>query len=72
MPTLVILLVLLVVALWYFLTGATSTSLPGVPAVGAGNGVALIVSATLKLIFGLYFLFVALKFIGAYVGIAIW
>ena len=43
LPTLVILLVLLVVALWYFLTGATSTSLSGVPAVGAGNGVALIV-----------------------------
>jgi len=43
LPTLVILLVVLVVALWYFLTGATSTSLPGVPTVGVGNGIALII-----------------------------
>ena len=43
LTTLVILLVILVVALWYFLTGAASTSLPGVPAVDAGNGIVLIV-----------------------------
>jgi len=43
--------------------------------VGAQVGAAVIKRfkpATLKLIFGLYFLYVALKFIGAYFGVAIW
>ena len=43
--------------------------------VGAQVGAAIIKRfrpATLKLIFGLYFLYVALKFIGAYFGVAIW
>ncbi|MGQ9676477.1 MAG: sulfite exporter TauE/SafE family protein [Chloroflexota bacterium] len=43
--------------------------------VGAQVGAAVIKRfkpATLKLIFGLYFLYVAIKFVGAYFGIAIW
>lgn len=43
--------------------------------IGAQVGAAIIKRikpATLKLIFGIYFLYVAVKFITAYFGIAIW
>ena len=49
--------------------------LAGGTVVGAQVGAAIIKRfkpATLKLLFGLYFLYVAAKFVGAYFGIAIW
>lgn len=49
--------------------------LGGGAVVGAQVGAAIIKRfkpATLKLLFGLYFLYVAVKFVGAYFGIAIW
>ena len=49
--------------------------LGGGAVVGAQVGAAIIKRfkpATLKLLFGLYFLYVAVKFIGAYFGVAIW
>lgn len=49
--------------------------LGGGAVVGAQVGAAIIKRfkpATLKLLFGLYFLYVAVKFVGAYFGVAIW
>ena len=49
--------------------------LGGGAVIGAQVGAAIIKRfkpATLKLIFGLYFLYVAVKFVGAYFGIAVW
>ena len=43
LPTLVIVLFILAVALWYFLTGAASTAVPGVPATSLGSGIALVI-----------------------------
>ena len=42
-PTATILLVVIVIGLWYFATGASSTNLAGVPATTAASGLALVV-----------------------------
>ena len=41
-PTLVLLLVILAITLWYFLSGAANSGVSGAPAVDAGSAIALV------------------------------